>query len=380
LEDFIDAVKKTGSNKKGSGNEVREFNRTYLVTPDFFTRGGKFNGRIPASRRDDSSPTIVRCPIDDEIDIVKQIRHDLEDVVTDNGYQLMQPVPEEILTYPTVDPVSEQLCNKIKAEYHKQWDAFKLLKTDPIIAYKQIDESLNKQFGSHPLILDALVWLYKKVYEKRKPEAPRNDDGSLKKFPDGILWGTNMAGLTIQMLEMVGLAGRFVPVTFDKPYNSYKFKTVDVIVEEGTGDYSLVKLRSNNEIVGTTSVVADGIRTVENGYIYVQGNTPDLYPSQGPEPKWISLSVVNGWGSKEHTPQDIATWRAQEQKEVTLVPYTFINPDTQDESPAVRVMLDGKEYGHITRRDVIYITKPTQGWLAPNMSGGPQSMSVITKE
>jgi len=373
LEDFIDAVKKTGSNKKGSGDEVRKFNRTYLVTTEFFTRGGRYNGRVPASRREQDHPVIVRCPIDDEIDMVKSIRRDLEDIVTDNCYQMMVQVPEEILTYPTIDPVSEQLAKKIKTDYHQQWDAFKLLKTDPIIAYKKIDESLYKQYGNHPLILDAMVWLYKQVMEKRKPEAPRNEDGQLKKFPDGILWGTNMAMLTIKMLEMVGLAGRFVPV--DLASKKYQYAEVNVTIKDG-----IVKETSTNKVIGTVDPMADGTETVKGGYAFVKPNSQDVYPYEGPEPKWISLSVVNGWGSKPHTPVDLAQWRAQEQKEVTLVPYTFIDPDTQDESHAVRVMLDGVEYGHITRRDAMYITKPTQGWLAPNINGGPQSMSVITKE
>jgi hypothetical protein len=374
LEDFIDAVKKTGSNKKGSGNEVRDFNRTYLVVPEFFTRGGRYGGRVPQSRRDDGSPVVVRCPIDDEIDEVLSTRKDLEDIITDNCYQMMKPVPEEILTYPTVDPVSEQLALAIKASYHIQWDNLK--KEDPIIAYKKIDESLHKQYGSHPLILDAMVWLYKKVYEKRKPEAPRDaETGQLKKFPDGILWGTYMSVHTIKMLELVGLAGRFIPVEFYKDSNQFKYKDVDVSIRDG-----VVKQSGTNEVLGIVDPMADGTTMLTKGYAFVKPNSQDVYPYEGPEPKWISLSVVNGWNSKQHTPQDLAKWRAQEQKQVVLVPYLFIDATTREEEHAVRVMLDGQEYGHITRRDAIYVTEVKQGWLAPNTTGGPQSMAVIVME
>jgi len=374
LEDFIDAVKKTGASNKEAGKEVRDFNRTYLVVPEFFTRGGRYGGRVPQSRRNEGSPTVVRCPIDDEIDLVQQTRRDLEDVVTDNCYQMMKPVPEEILTYPTLDPVSEQLATKIQKDYHLQRELRK--DEDPIIAYKKIDESLHVQYGNHPLILDAMVWLYKKVYDKRKPEAPRDaKTGELKKFPDGILWGTYMSALTIKMLEMVGLAGRFVPVAFDKTANRYKYQDVDVTIKDG-----IVTQQGTNVILGNVDPMADGTTKLEKGYAFVKPNSQDVYPYEGPEPKWISLSVVHGWSSKPHTPQDLEKWRAQEQKEVVLVPYVFINPDTQEEEHAVRVMLAGQEYGHITRRDAMYVNEPKQGWLASNKTGGPQSMAVIVKE
>ena len=51
LEVVIDAVKKTGADlRKDIGEPVRNYNATYLAVPEFFTRGGKFDGRIPQSQ------------------------------------------------------------------------------------------------------------------------------------------------------------------------------------------------------------------------------------------------------------------------------------------------------------------------------------------
>jgi hypothetical protein len=369
LEDFIDSVKKTGTSTKGEGKDVRDFNRTYMVVPEFFTHGGKFGGRVPQSRRNESAPVAVRTPIDDEIEEIKDVRKDLEDIVTDNCYKSMKPMPEEILTYPTLDPVSEELADAIKATYFEQRELRK--DEDPILVYNETDKLLVKMYGSHPLIMDAMVWLYKKTYERRKPEAPINEDGTLRKFPDGILWGNQMSKLTIKMLEVVGLAGRYVPVTLESKRDRYV--SLEVNIKDG-----VVTQQGTNEVIGSVDPMADGTTLVEKGYAFVKPNTQDVYPYDGPEPRWIVLSVVNGWDSKDHTPSDLATWRAQAHKDVTLVPYVYTNERGEDEH-AVHVMLDGQNYGHISRKDAQYVTNTKKGWLAPN-PGGPMSMKVICAE
>jgi hypothetical protein len=396
LEDTIDAVKKTGSDLKDIGRQVREWNATYQVVSKFFTRGGKFEGRVPQSRRASNSyPVVVTCSIDHEIEEVHQHRKDLEDIVTRNSYQMMKPIPEEILTYPTIEPHAQQLAVAIRQNYYEQWNNLKkeIPNTNDAVeskasveAYNKIDAALVKQYGNHPLILDAMVHLYIMVYENRKPDAPLQDDGTYKKFPDGLLWGTHMSALTIKMLEMVGLAGRYVPVEFDSEAKRYKYQPkVDAVVEN-----NVVKQEGTNVILGTLnpSPYPDGHITIEKGLVKVPAK--DAYPYQGPEPKWMTLSVVNGWDEKLRAAEgadqklfsllikDLATWKAQADKKVKLVPYVFTNPTTGEDEHAVRVMLDGAIYGHITRKDATYVTDITDGWLARGT--GRATMQVIVEE
>ena len=353
LEDFIDAVKKTGSDKTGAGDIVRAFNGSYMVTAEFFTRGGDFGGRIPQSRRTaESAPIVVRCSIDDEIEEVKDMRKSLEDIVTRISWQMMKPVPEEIITYPTVDPVSKQLALAMRQNYRNQWA--NLEHEDPGKAYQKIDESLYNQYKDHPLILDAIVHLYSMVMENRQPDAPLQKDGSYKKFPDGILWGTFMSQLTIRMLEMVGLAGKYVPANIDPEFKRMKRETVPVEVYK-----NLVLNEKTGEVLGgITPTVLNQSTLMERGFVKI------LAPYRPQASNWISLSVVNGWGSKEHTPADLIIWHEQSQREVQLVPYVFTDPSTREEEHAVRVMLDGKEYGHLSRKDSVYVVETKQGWLA----------------
>jgi len=109
------------------------------------------------------------------------------------------------------------------------------------------------------------------------------------------------------------------------------------------------------------------------------------------------LTVLAGWGAKTDAARRMAAeagipvsdmlldiekqireWRAQENKEVELIPYIYVDETTGQSEHAVRVMLEGQEYGNISREDSVYITMPTKGWL---MKGDtPMSMKVIVRD
>lgn len=383
LEVVIDAVKKDGADiiTKKIGDAIKKFNDSFMATPEFLTRGGKFNGRVPQSRRGDSHPITFRCKIDDELSFIETMRKDLEDVITDNSWQMLQPLPLEILTYPMgdVEPIAHDLMRDMRQFYFEQWDIYKKdikrTKDDAesksvIKAYKEIDQMMVDKYGKHPLILDAIVLLYGQIYKKRRSEAPRNEDGELKKFADGILWGPQMSKLTIKMLEKVGLAGRYVPVRFEPEFKRLNKEGVSVVVAGG-----IVRQEGTNQVIGQVDPMADGAGTIERGYAFVKAD--DAYPYEGPEPTYMVLTVVNGWESKQHKPEEIIAWRKQEHKAVMLVPYTFTN-ERGEEEHAVRVMLDNKEYGNVSRKDNVYITEPTKGHLYKGQ--GPMSMSVMVEE
>lgn len=398
LEDTIDAVKKEGSDLKDIGRQIREWNSTYQVVARFFTRGGKFEGRVPQSRRGPDHPVIVNTSIDDEIDEVREHRRDLEELITRNSYQMMKPIAEELLTYPmgNIEPLARQLAVSIRQNYYNQWANLRseIPQTNDneqarlsVAAYNKIDKSLYDTYGHNPLILDAMVLLYISVYERRRPDAPLQDDGTYKKFSDGILWGSYMSNLTIRMLEMVGLAGRYVPVQFDAGYSHLKYQ--DTI--EATVENNQVRIEGTNEVIGTLnpSPYPDGHITIERGLVKVPAK--DVYPYQGPEPKQIALSVVAGWEEKITAAQvrndqeawlslnkQLAEWRAQTDKKVMLVPFIYNNSTTGEDEHAVRVLLDGVEYGNITRADAIYVTKNKEGWLYKGRS--PKTMVVVIED
>jgi len=398
LELVIDAVKKEGADLQPIVDQIRSFNATFAVVPEFYTRGGRYEGRVPQSRRGENYPVVSSCTIDEELLDIHGKRLDLEDVVIDNSWQAVEPIPEEMLVYPTL-PGSQQLAVAMRQFYFTERAKFegKIPRTHDerearavIDAYKRIDEALVTNYGNHPLMLDAMIYLYIMVYDNRRPEAPRTATGMPKPFPDGMLWGPRMSHFTIKMLERVGLAGRYVPVDFDPEARKYKRQVIVVDVEQG-----VVVKQDTHEVLGHVNPMADGKnRLLERGLIKVSAS--EAYPYE-PEPRWMLLTVLAGWGAKTDAARRMAAeagipvsdmlldiekqireWRAQENKEVELIPYIYVDETTGQSEHAVRVMLEGQEYGNISREDSVYITMPTKGWL---MKGDtPMSMKVIVRD
>ena len=376
LEIVIDAVKKEGSDINDIGDAIKKFNNTFEVVADFCTKGGKFDGRIPTSRRGENHPVISRCKMDDVLDSIKEMRKDLEDIVTDISWQMLAPVPLEVLTYPTVDG-SEQLAVAIQSFYRQQRamadgkikpTGDKIEKKARINSYVDIDKAVYNRFKDNPMVVDAMIELYIKVYENRAPEAPRDAAGKAKAFPDGILWGPCLSGLTIKALEYCGLAGRFEDAAIDDEFKKAKREVLDVQIEQG-----LIKDIRAQEVIGTIDPMADGIKVMEKGLVFVPAK--DAYPYE-PALKLMSLTVVNGMDERGASISEVAEWRSHSHEQVTLEPYIYVNTDGDDEH-AVRVLLNGEKYGNITRKDATHITRATEGWLAPGNS--PKTMCVIVK-
>jgi len=378
LELVIDAVKKTGADLAGIRDQVKKFNDTFEVVAEFMTRGGRYDGRIPLSRRGDSHPVMVRTIVDDKLDELKRLRQDLEDIITDISWQMIPPVAEEILTCPCYEEQATQLAYAMRQEYRNQWanlskeiertgDKAEVKKT--IDAYMKIDKAMYERFAPHPLIIDAMVKLYIMVYESRKPEAPRDEDGRPIKFGDGILWGPRMSGLTLRMMERAGLAGRFTEITFEDEVKHLRKESLDVVIDQG-----IVRQEGTNILVGTIDPMADGAKKAEKGWVKVAAR--DAYPYE-PEPRYMILRVVNGMHAKGASPVEIAQWRDHANEQVELVPFIWTNPENEEEH-AVRVVLNGQDYGYIDRKDNTYVTEKTMGWLLPGTT--PKTMGVLVYE
>lgn len=384
LEMVIDAIKKEGSDITAIAQEIKEFNQTFMVVAEFNTRGGRFGGRVPESRRNETHPVIVKTEMDTMLEQVHQMRTDLEDIVTELSWAQLAPIPLEILTQPLIsDSGAKQVAAAIRSFYHMQWANLNREITPTgdktevkarIAAYIKVDEAVFNMFNDHPLVIDAMVELYKQIYSNRQPQAPRDENGKPKPFADGLLWGPRMSGLTMRMLELVGLAGRYAEVTFDVEHKGFAKKTVEVTVDGG-----LVKDNATGQIIGEVDPMADtelsgNSTTLEKGFIKVAAK--HAYANE-PRPNLIALTVVNGMKAKGATRSEIMEWQSHEHEQVLLVPYVRINDASQPEH-AVRVMLGDREYGHISARDAVYVTKETTGWLIKGQT--ERTMEVIVEE
>lgn len=365
LELVIDAVKKDGSDISNIAERIKKFNNELQVVCEFNTRGGKFEGRVPSSRRGASHPVVVRCPIDDTMTVIQEMREDMEDMVTELSWQMLQPVPYEILTQPTIEG-SEDLAKAIRSYYGQLWaevnkdsnpthDKVEVKKR--IAKYIEIDEKVAKRFGNHPSIVDAFVHIYRMVYDNRRPEAPRDENGKPQSFRDGILWGPRLSAYTMKALEMCGLAGRYACVLpYEDSVKYMKEAHLDVICDEG-----VVSTSDGQTQIGMVdpSPVGKVNTTIEKGWMFVPAK--DAYPYE-PEKKTMALDVVSGLQEKGATAEEVEAWKKHAHEHVKLVPYLFNGTEH-----AVKVVLeDGTVFGHVTRKDNGYVISETDGWLALN--------------
>jgi hypothetical protein len=120
---------------------------------------------------------------------------------------------------------------------------------------------------------------------------------------------------------------------------------------------------------------ADGDTLLERGLARV--------PTQSviPQEQYTTevFTVVAGLAERGASPEEIQAWRSHLCEEVTLEPTVWLNPDTNEEEHAVKVLLaDGTEYGNLTKRDAVRVTTSKIGWLTPSKS--PKTMTVTIKE
>lgn len=370
LELVIDSVKKTGSGLKEIGDEIREDNATFEIIPLFMTRPNKYGySRVPASRENETYPVIVRCSVDDLYDKLHQKTIDVRDAVTTISWQMMEPLPLEILTQPLI-PGSEHLAAAIRQYYSLQWANLRKENTPTgddkadskkiISAYVKIDEAVYRRYYDNPMIIDAMVHIYHDVYERISSEPDKDENGKPKNYPDGILWGPRMSGLTIQMLRLVGLAGRYEEAKID-PEWMHLVKRNKRLVEAYKG--IILDEKTGNVLGSVESSLNASNLVLESG----PGGIMIKMPAELKErPSLMSLKVMNGLAARKASPQEIAIWKAKAtaQERVTLIPCVFVN-DRGEQEHAVKVILKstGEEYGYISREDASYVVEKTDGWL-----------------
>jgi hypothetical protein len=373
LETVIDATKKDGrdSLSPAIAKAIKMYNETFQIIPEFCTRG-KYDGRVPQSRRGANAPQPVITPIDEMLGDMEDLRIELDNIINRISWQMLEPLPLEIVTYPARD-AGLQVAHAIRAYYHLMRAKFNA-GIEPtgdgaetkkrINAYVQIDAAVYDEFHHHPFIIDAMVYLYAIIYEQRRPDAPLDENGKPIQFPDGLLWGPRMSGLTMKMLEKVGLAGRYAEVDFEPKFKHMKHNSIEATIEDG-----VVTMSDVPQPVGLVDPLADGKnKTIERGFTKV----PAAYE---PATRIMAMTVVNGWKQRgiAANETDVQEWLSHVHEKVTLVPYIYDNNGVDEH--AVRIMLGDREFGNLSREDAPYVTQPTVGALAPGKT--PRTMEVL---
>lgn len=377
LESIIDAVKRDGADVTVVANEIRAFWDWLPVVDESMLEGGKYGGRLPNSRRGDSLPVIVRTQLAEVLSNIAQARTELEDYLAEYTWEVAanRSMPEEIQTYP--DAIGDiQLAYAIRTFYHQTRERIMapISEAQPkarIAAFLEVDKTVYDRFKDHPVIEHGMLKLYRMIYSKIQLNAPLDSEGRPRPYPDGLLWGPYMSGLTIKALDRAELTGRYVDVTFYDDRKRYRRGTYDVLIQEG-----IVNVGPDNQ-VGMVDPIADRQTKMEGGLIKVP--TQAVAPVE--TPNVVVATVVAGWRSRaDTTPEKIREWKSHVMDKVQLVPYVYTDEKTGEASHAVRVLLEnGEEYGKISAREADRVIVPTVGWLAPPDNPHSNTMRVQFK-
>lgn len=381
LEQIIDAVKRDGADVRAYAKQILDFWAWLPVCPEVFLRGGFENrGRLPISRRDENHPIVVKTNLDYVFDDIKKMRQELEDMVTILTWQMCEHPSMEILTDPT-RTAARPTALAIKMFYGEQLREImaKVPEDDidgRIQGFIKVDENTYNQFKDHPQIIDAMVELYAIVYDRVQPTAPIDEQtGRPKPYPDGILWGPRMSGLTIEMLDRVGLAGRYVEATIYKQQRKYfRHAVLDVNIKDG-----VITQEGTNVEIGMIDPIADGKAKLDHGLVKVPSHL--VIPKLRIPPPSVSVyTVVNGMFTRNATPEEVQAWTLHgvKQEHVHLKPYKYMGADMVEEHAVAVVLVDsGVVIGNLTREDAPQITELTEGWLTRGNT--PRTMRVIVK-
>jgi hypothetical protein len=119
-----------------------------------------------------------------------------------------------------------------------------------------------------------VVAIARLTYRGRHTEARRNEDGSVRSFPDGLLWSNYVANIYIDAMRTAGLTGLYVAVHFDRWSGGLRHSTCKVEVLPGG------KVRRHDDAFAIGSVhgeeVQPGLYTMQYGLICVQEPSAEL--------------------------------------------------------------------------------------------------------
>jgi len=377
LEVVIDAVKKDGSDVGRYAQMVKDANADMQVVARFNIRGGKFEGRVPHSRRNSTHPVTIDTPVDMVLDEIEELRIRCEDTACEMSWQMLQPIPMEVLTCPTF-PESTELAIDIRRFWGSLWAQANIgdeVETRDqketkkrIDRYVAIDEQVYRKYCKNPLVVDAFVELYKMIYgESMRFGAPIGKNGRPEAFRDGLLWAPRLSTFTIKALEMSGIAGRYMHLDdtnwlTKQDKREFRHISVDVSIQN-----NVVRIAGTDRQIALADTY-DTETKLEHGMLYRPAK--QAYPYDGrKEQKLGILTVVNGNAERGITGEQLLAWHSHVHEHVVLVPTTY------EGQHAVKVMLDDNtQHGWLTKEENREVTIAKEGWLLP---GNKHTMRVV---
>lgn len=368
LEHIIDSIKKSGGDLSIEDKMVKDFYKFLPVVANCL------RDRLPASLQGEKHPVIVLTPLDHVLSRIRDIRQQLDDTITHLEWQRVSDIPVEVATYPTnpsgINPSPAAALARTIRNFYGQEASRQLVNVDQddwqrrMTIYTKdggIDDVTFKHFKDHPFIIDAMVELYILVYSERRSQAPKGEDGKLKHYPDGILWGPRMSGLTVKMLRRCGLTSRFV--SMDTWFNKkYKRATLDVRVNTGI----VTPVGQDDQIGLADPLVPDTTTTsLDQGLLKVPGNV--IFPVSETD-AFIYLIRANHVREKDLPRMRLDDWNSYAHEIVMLVPYEYFPIDQPGHFLSVNVVLkdSGVSIGYVDGKEVEDITEPTEARLIPS--------------
>lgn len=374
LEDIIDSVKKNGIPDQRNYQLIQEYNRKLLVIPNCMT------GRVSASRQNENGPLTIRIPLDDLIDNIKISRMKLEDFIVATSWEMIVPIPVELErantheSAPAVARLMREDWQNLISTYVRSPEPPDPIYKDKKLAMRKVDEELYNKYRTYPYVLDAMVWLYGTIYRVRKLDVPMLENDRPQPFPDAILWGPCMSGLTIQMLEREGLTKKFVRADLEDKF-AYKETDLDINV----GD-NVITIEGTNQTIGTVNPMAYpdlNIKTkLDKGMVAIPVRAAVPYT---PPDTYLTFDVVGGLVARGASPMEVQEWKAKVFQMVNLVPYTFVGTNGEEEQAIQVELQNGIVHGHIAKVDVdkFPTDRIIRGQLAPGKT--PRTLTVLVK-
>jgi hypothetical protein len=276
LEAFIDYV------KMGKGDPtvleplvklITEVRDSSLVIPQSFLIERKLKGqtrvRVTERRLLARDFWVLPSLVCDALNQIKFEVDQLQEALVEEQWLNVDSLPESLsLAFP-----KDQASRDEAIDLRMKWGAAFSNRSgsDLESIYKSVveevvDPAFNRPDFNADIKMALAVEHARFTYKGRKTEARRNEDGSRRNYPDGLLWTNTVGTWYIKALEAAGLTGLYAPVEFDRWSRNYSRGEyqVNVIGNEvfNAIDGTYFGEVSDPEVTNGNYIMSDGMLTV----------------------------------------------------------------------------------------------------------------------
>lgn len=281
LEGFIDYV------KMGKGDptvleplvkkiiDVRD--NSMVIPMSFMIKNSKGRVRVTSKRLQDQDFIIAPSLLCDTLRLINTEVLQLQEALTEEEWLNVDAIPESLnLAFPRDKAYRDEAF-----ELRDAWrEAFTDNTVELGIRYKNAIDQVVKPSFLNPDFDDEIrtslaVEHARLTYKSRMTEAQRNENGTFRNYPDGLLWTNTIGVYYIKALEEAGLTGLYVPVQFDRWSRNFSRSSFDVKVIAG------VVIRAEDGLMlgttmNSTDDIEDGEYPMVDGMITVREPSAEL--------------------------------------------------------------------------------------------------------